>query len=188
MAPSIFRSSSRRCGGGRSRGRSRGGSRGRGWGWRRTRLRAGPAGSGSVGGSGLGGCQRAAHRAIRAVWSPVAARVHAGAGGGERDRRDPRAPARHRCPGTARANPRQTVAIAQKFVNDPRIVHGDRRLFVRRLDGRLADLPARQAGAVRLHQQPPGLHQGRRLHVDERARSGGGHAQSRGLRGSRSSA
>ena len=43
---------------------------------------------------------------------------------------------------------------------------GDRRLLLRRFDGGLADLSARQAGAVRFHQLAPRFHQGRRLHVD----------------------
>ena len=69
----------------------------------------------------------------------------------------------------SQADPRQTVAIAQKFVSDPKHRRRARRLLVDRLDGGLADLSARAARAVRLHQLASRLHQGRRLHVVELA-------------------
>ena len=61
------------------------------------------------------------------------------------------------------SDPRQSVAMAQKFVNDPQHRGRARRLLQPGLDGGLADLPAGEARAVRLHQFAPRLHQGWRL-------------------------
>ena len=73
---------------------------------------------------------------------------------------------------TARAIRARAVAIAQKFVADPKIVVEVGDFSSHRLDGGLADLPARQAGAVRLHQLASRLHQGRRLHVEQSRQPG----------------
>ena len=83
----------------------------------------------------------------------------------------------------SQSDPRQSVAVAQKFVANPADHHRAGGFLVARVDGRLADLPAGQAGAVRLHQLAPRLHQGRRPHVVQLHQPGGGAAEARGLRG-----
>src|SRR6186997_948066 len=60
------------------------------------------------------------------------------------------------------SDPRQSVAVAQKFVADPKIVAELGDFASPCFDGGFADLPEGQAGAVRLHQLASRLHQGRR--------------------------
>src|SRR5271166_6928251 len=64
----------------------------------------------------------------------------------------------------SQADPRQTVAIAQKFVSDPKIVVelGD----FSSTASMAASLSARRPRAVRLYQFAPKIHPGRRLHLE----------------------
>src|SRR5271166_353514 len=65
----------------------------------------------------------------------------------------------------SQADPRQTVAIAQKFVSDPKIVVelGD----FSSTASMAASLSARRPRAVRLYQFAPKIHPGRRLHLEQ---------------------
>ena len=82
----------------------------------------------------------------------------------------------------SQSDPRQTVVIARKFVGGRARRGGGRGFLQCRLDGGFADLSGSGPRAVRLHQFPPGFHQGRRLHLEQRRQPEGRDAAARGSR------
>ena len=82
----------------------------------------------------------------------------------------------------SQADPRQTVDDRPEICQRSEDRGRGRRFFQHRLDGGLADLSARRAGPVRLHQFASELHQGRRLHLEQFGQSGGRAAAAREIR------
>ncbi len=126
--------------------------------------------------------ERAAHGPGRAVRRAMEARLRSRARRDQRQRRHSRPAARSRLPGQPQrpASGRRDRAEVRR-----RSAHRDRagRFLQRDVDGRVADLPARAADPVRLHELASRLHEGRRLSVEHRAEPGRGAAAARTLRG-----